>query len=204
MGSNSDRCAGLEIRDGVQCPCLAKRVTLLRYRRPGPDMMGIVFQIYLCPEHGEQFSKWGWKCVDTQLRTEDVKMTQQDKELMAAIEWLDIVAAEAIQGSEASVNASRAGTALRRFVRQEAQSKEKTTSLEQIPHLHAYVAKLDPDNIAQFSSRPMAHDNIGLAVREAERLAKKEPGHKFAVFTALGYYEVPKPGAIWTGVTTRS
>lgn len=78
MGSNSDRCAGLEIRDGVQCPCLAKRVTLLRYRRPGPDMMGIVFQIYLCPEHGEQFSKWGWKCVDTQLRTEERQLTVEE------------------------------------------------------------------------------------------------------------------------------
>ena len=208
------RCEGLEIRDGVQRPCYATPENLFRYQRRAYN--GGMFRIHLCPLHGEQFGKWGWKCIDTQLRQEEITMTTNEA-IQKAIAWLEEIeewvdmdygddgVKSPLRNHAALSNSRVAKETLKKYL--EYTTAKVTMAVQERKaevETGAYVAKLSgADLTPAFSHVPQKHAGITPAHNEAVRLALKERGSKFGVFVCVGYAEVPPSDPIWTKTTTR-
>lgn len=79
------------------------------------------------------------------------------------------------------------------------QEKVRSDITMKTERVGVYVARLEGEtNQAAFSHRPFPHPNAEEAQNEAFRLAKKEPGVKFGVFTCMGMYQIPRQEPVWT------
>ena len=79
------------------------------------------------------------------------------------------------------------------------QEKVRSDVTMKTERVDVYVARLEGElNQAAFSHKPFGHPNVEEAQKEAFRLAKKEPGLKFGVFTCRGLYQIPPQEPVWT------